>query len=421
MTWRGRGRPPQYKLPQFINSFQEKYFLPETKNRTRKFTPENVFLTLLHLCSGKNKEGYLHALFQTFDVNIAPVKSSLSKVRKKISSLFFADLLKQLLDSIRRPTWRGLYIYACDGFEAAIPRTESILKAGYKGRRLESRGKVGETYYPHLYLVHTYDVLSRTTKALSFGPDLHEIKGALEQIPKLETQSLTIYDRLYATQKIINAHFANRSFFLIRCRQGGGVPKEIKDFFANNKRTDSFFLNNDNSKKIYLYKIKHPKQKEIIVLMTNKENLGRDAVRDLYRMRWEVENSFRDLTESLKIEQWHSKDINGIEQEIYVRFWMMNFSRIQQFQIEKAAKNPFSKFYKRSNFKLILDFISSNWQKFLDGNKNILQKLKEIISRSTERRKRYSLSKPRQIRFNPSNYKAANVVFDRKEKMEKSP
>lgn len=369
-------------------------------------------MTLLHLCSGKNKEGYLHALFKTFDITEAPVKSSLSKVRRKISSLFFADLLDHLLQSIKRPTWRGLHIYATDGFEVAIPRSDSVLNANYRGRRIHSKGQVGSSYYPHLYMVHTYDVLSKTTKNLNFGPRLHEIRGALDQIPKSETKSLTIYDRYYGTHKIMNAHFERQNFFLIRCKNGGSSPREVTTFYNSNKKRDVFWLHNDPMKRIFLYKLKHPKQKETIVLMTNKEGLGSDAVRDLYRMRWEVENSFRDLTENLKVEQWHSKDINGIEQEIYVRFWIMNFARMHQFSVEKSPQNPFSKYYSRSNFKLVLDFIILHWQEFLSRSKKVLRILKEIILRSTETRKRYSRSKPRQIRFNPSNHKAANIIFD---------
>ena len=34
------------------------------------------------------------------------------------------------------------------------------------------------------------------------------------------------------------------------------------------------------------------------------------------RARWEVENSFRDFTQAIRLEQWHSKFINGIRQEL---------------------------------------------------------------------------------------------------------
>lgn len=364
---------------------------------------------MLHLCSGRNKEGYLHALIKGFDVTDAPAKSSLCKVRKKISSQFFGEYLSDLLKSFKRPTWRRLHLYATDGVEFAIPRTEEILDAGYRGRVLTG-GEV-QTYYPHLYLVHTYDVLSRTTKAINFGPRSNEIKGALLTIPELETNSLTIYDRFYSNMKVMRAHFDSENHFLIRFRRAKfGVPKEVTTFFESKKTMDSFLLEGHPDRRIYLYKLKHPTQKEVSVFATDRQDLGKRAIRELYRLRWEVETSFRDLVETLRIEQWHAKDVNGIEQEVYMRFWIMNFARIHQFNVEKADQNPLARTYSRSNFKLILDFIVGNIFEFFRKSKKILQKLKLIIARSTERRKHYSRVRPRQIRFNPSNHKAANVV-----------
>ena len=78
---------------------------------------------------------------------------------------------------------------------------------------------------------------------------------------------------------------------------------------------------------------------------------------ELYRLRWDVENYFRDLVNNLPVEQWHSKSENGVLQELYVRLWIMNYARIEQFLGEKLIKNPLARIYKRSNFKLILDFI----------------------------------------------------------------
>lgn len=368
---------------------------------------------MLQLCSGKNKEGYLHALFKSFSANDAPAKSSLSKMRKKVSYSFFRDALTDLLSTFKRPTWRGLHLYATDGFEAAIPRTESTFGAGYRGKRMRSKGKKGETYYPHLYTVHSYDVLSRTTKSICFGPKNNEIAGAMMNIPEFEKNSLVMYDRGFSAVKVMRATFEHGSYFLIRCRKDKfGVPKEIRDFIRSGKKRDSFLLEGYAERRVYLYKIEGRKRKETLYLATNKKDLGIKTVEELYWLRWEVENSFRDLVESLRIEQWHSKDINGIYQELYMRLWIMNFARIHQFEIEKRDKNPLARIYKRSNFKLVLDFFIVHWREIFDRSKKVLRDLKIIILRSTEERKHRSRSKPRQIRFNPSNYTAANIIFD---------
>jgi hypothetical protein len=278
---------------------------------------------------------------------------------------------------------------------------------------MRSRGKKGESYYPHLYSVHTYDVLSRTTKSICFSAKNNEIAGALANLPELEKNSLTIYDRFYSNVTTMRAHFEHGSYFLIRCRKDKfGVPIQVREFFKSDKKRDSFLLEGNPDRRVYLYKIKGKKRKETLVLATNKKDIGIDAAESLYWMRWEVETGFKDLVETLRIEQWHAKDINGIYQELYMRLWIMNFAKIHQFEIEKRPKNPFARIYKRANFKLVVDFFIVHWREIFERSKKILRALKIIIERSTETRKHRSRMKPRRIRFNPANYPAANVIFD---------
>lgn len=352
---------------------------------------------------------------RSFKFDSAPVKSSLSKYRDKISFLFFKAILNDLLESFRRPKWKGLHLYATDGFEMTLPRATEILAAGYKGRRVKTDSEdTGETYYPHMYTVQTYDILSRTTKALFVSIENHESQGAVENILKLEPKSLTLYDRGFSNYKVMNAHFDRRSYFLIRFKNGSRVHPKIQQFYKSNEQRNSFLLDENPDKRIYLYKVKGEKQKEMHVYVTNYKNLDLEEASALYRLRWEVENVFRDLVNSLPAEQWHSRTENGILQELYVRLWIMNYARIQQFQNEKEDKNPLRRIYKRSNFKLIVDFIIDHWDEFFARKRKFLQKIKILIQVSTEKRKRYSRSVKRQLRYQNKNYPAANIIFDEK-------
>ncbi len=367
---------------------------------------------MIYLCSGKNKEGYLHALMKSFDLECMPAKGSLSKYRQKISSLFFKDILNELLTSFKRPTWKGYHIYATDGFELSLPNAGDIRQVGYKGRRLKTKsGQTGETYYPHMYTVQTYDVLSRTLKAITILTENQETLGGVNNIQQLETKSITLYDRGFCNSKIINAHFANRSHFFIRFKSGNRIPVEIQSFWSSKAKSDSFLYNGDPDKRIYLYKVKNKKQ-GTQVFATSFKSMNLTEAEELYKLRWEVENSFRDQVNNLPLEQWHSKSENGILQELYVRLWIINYARIQQFMNEKPAKNPFAKIYQRSNFKLILNFVINHWSDFFARKKLYLQKIKYLIKASMEKRKHNCHSKKRQIKYQNKNYPAANIIFD---------
>jgi len=87
------------------------------------------FKTLVHLCSGKNNEGYIYALLQSFALDTSPVKSSLAKYRTKISYLFFKDHFLDLNNSFTRPKWKGVHLYGTDGL---------VLSAHVHGTNLRS-------------------------------------------------------------------------------------------------------------------------------------------------------------------------------------------------------------------------------------------------------------------------------------------
>jgi hypothetical protein len=355
---------------------------------------------------------------KSFSLEAMPVKSSLSKYRNKISSLFFKSILMELLSSFKRPTWRGYHVYGTDGFELTLPGGGDLRAIGYKGKRLKTEsGAKGETYYPHMYTVQTYDVLSRTTRAVYVSTVNHETNGALSNIENLEPKSITLYDRGFCNNKVMAAHFEKRSHFFIRFKTGKSIPREIQDFWNSNKRQESFLFQNDPEMRIYLFKIKHGKKKETHVYATSVKGVSLREAEELYRLRWDVENYFRDQVNNLPLEQWHSKNENGVLQELYVRLWIMNYARIEQFLSEKPIKNPLSRIYKRSNFKLILDFIISHWSDFFARKRKFLQKIKLLVKASTEKRKRNSRSVKRQLKYQNKNYPAANIIFDSEEKV----
>lgn len=242
--------------------------------------------------------------------------------------------------------------------------------------------------------------------------DNHEILGATLNIQQLEKNSLTLYDRGFCSYKIMRLHFAKENYFFIRYKSGKSIAKEIKNFISSKRKQDSFLFENNHEQRIYLYKVKNKKQKEVHIYATNYKGLSLKDAEDLYKLRWETETGFRDLVTTLPTEQWHSKTENGILQELYVRLWIMNFARIEQFKIEKSKENPLNKIYKRSNFKLILDFIIKRWDDFFAKKRKYLKKIKKLIQLSTETRRRYSRSCRRRLRYQNKNYPAANIIFD---------
>ncbi len=356
--------------------------------------------------AGQNKSGYYSALLSSFEGEELPDKSTLTKARKRISYTFFQEILSGLLATIEssRATFKGLRIYATDGLQLTLPRTEDIVKNGFNGRAVS---RYRESHMPKAYFTHCYDVLTGTTKDFRFGPRLDEHKDAVAMVPGLEKNSLTLYDRLFWSKKLVKAHIKAENYFAIRCRRNG-VPKEISDFFSSHKKFQTFTY---EGRTLYLVKLKNHLNKKYDVFVTNLPRAlwTLDSLERLYRLRWEVEQSFRDLTDTLKIEEWHSKSLNGILQELCTALWLVNFTKSQMNFFHKPPENPLAEAYQRPNFKLAIQYVAKELLRFLKKIRWVYDRLFELIIKSTEKRIHLSRAYPRQIRSPRSPYNYNNT------------
>jgi hypothetical protein len=364
------------------------------------------------LVSGANHEGYLHALENVFGKTgiRPPSKSSLSERRKHVSYRFFRWVFKKLIKQfeVRRPCFRGLRIYAVDGLQIALPRTKDVQENGYRGRSVTLNS---ETYYPRMYVTHAIDVLSEVTKDIMFSNSNDELKHAETMLNDgaFERNSLVIYDRLYISRRMLKAHQEAKNYFLMRVRRGMFPEADaLFEGVTRNKTGINIF-----GMVVYFVAIKNPETKEIAVFATNlpRSWVKRKWIHDLYKMRWGVETSFRELVRDLKAEQWHSKSVNGILQEIYALLWLRNYTKIQIHQNNPKPLPVLGKEYFKPNFKLILSYIVENLHPIFKRTYDGLIKLPNLVTRYMERRTRYSKRHPRELKYSLKRYNFNNTVW----------
>lgn len=343
-----------------------------------------------------------------------PVKSSLSKMRARISYHFFKDQFEKLIKKAdpHRSRFLGLIIYAIDGQMLTLPRSKEIAVQGFSGRAVS---KYRESHYPKGFLTHAYDVITGVTKTFRFTNRLNEQQDALEIIPTLERESLTLYDRLYFGVKLVRAHYQRGNHFLFRCRSN--ACKEIKAFTDDPAKpaTHTFIL--AGKYEIHLVRVYNRKEKKDDVFATSLplEILKSEIIKKLYRLRWEVEISFLELTGITKAEQWHTKTVNGIYQEIYARFWLINYTKLQIHAHTQKPSNPLRDEYKKPNFKLLYNFILLIFPSLLKRNQKVLYEFDLLRKMSLEKRRHHSRHYKREIKKPGSPYPSNNcqwVNFD---------
>jgi hypothetical protein len=158
----------------------------------------------------------------------------------------------------------------------------------------------------------------------------------------------------------------------------------------------------------------NPRSGEVALFATNlqRSRFRNKEINDLYALRWEVETANRDMTHTLKVEQWHSQSFNGILQELYTTLWLMNQARVQMALALKKRCNLDQLFdYAKSNFKLIVDFILDSLKDLANKKtRRVYGRLKHLLKISTEHRKRRSRSYPRQVKKSRKIYPSASTV-----------
>lgn len=381
--------------------------------RHRKFDPTTFFHSIVDLSiSERNYTGSINKVWSTFSSSKnAPFKSALCKIRTRISFTFFREKLEDLLNKYepQRKAWRGLRIYATDGDQYSLPATQDILDAGYRGYPCKD-GQ--ETHYPRMYVVHCCDMITGVTKEFRYANTNQELQLALEIATLLESKSVTLYDRLFFCRDLVTAHATSLSYFFAKCKSGETVLSEIQAFEASSLKKKKVFI---EGKEIMLLKIRNPKTEDENVFATNLPDkyLKQKKVDELYSLRWGAETNNRDFTETMKVEDWHSTKINGIQQEIYALLWATNMARIQ---IAKEIKkketiSPENRTYVSINFKTIMDFFALNLlQLAKTRSRKIITDFKNLMERSKEKRERLSREAPKVVKYEQKRFPSASLV-----------
>lgn len=365
---------------------------------------------MISLVSGKNKEGYQWSLIRTFVAHnmVAPSKAAFSQFRKRISFRFFRDILYKHLsdhDNLRHK-YQGLYVYAIDGFETEIPRSAEIVKSGYSGRSL---GSIRQTYYPRMYLGHCYDVINGLTKDLVVSKTNEELRMMDQMVPGLEKNSICLYDRLYFSKRVIQNHASYQNYYIARTKTEGG-HKEVVEFAYSQEREKIIILFGE---RVRLFKIKNRKTKTEMVLATNLffDWVSHETVYKLYFTRWEVEISFRDLVQSLKIEDFHAKNINGVLQELYARFWLMNYTKLQVLKSYRVHMNPGSYSYSKPNYKILFLWMAQNLKAILDDHMKLWGEFVQLVAMTIEKRIRRKRTYPRELKYSGKMYPRNSAII----------
>lgn len=327
--------------------------------RNRKLGFRDTLLMLLTMEGDCIKE----EIYRYFGRNSgAPSKSAFYRQRRKLNSQALASLLFMFNQKLPKQLYNGKYqLIACDGSAADIFRNPDDPDTFFEPNGKSSRG------FNQIHINAFFSILDRrfTNLVIQPGRKRNEYAAFCEMVDAAGSSAPpTIYfaDMGYASYNNFAHVIENRQFFLIRCndkRLAGILGRSVDGLRELDMRVDRILTRSQSKKKRrhpessenyrytcmavpmdYLDEV-HPEYDislrvvrfEIAPgsfenIITNLDDVEFDLYdfKDLYHLRWNEENAFRDLKYPLCLTAFHSKKYEYIVQEVWARAILHNFS-----------------------------------------------------------------------------------------------
>ena len=327
--------------------------------RNRKMGFRDTILMLLTMEADCIKEELYRYFGRTTD---APSKAAFYKQRKKLNEMALANLLFTFNAKLTKKLYNDKYQFiACDGSAVDIFRNPNDPDTFFEPNGKSTRG------FNQVHINAFYSILDRrfTNLVIQPGRKRNEYSAFCEMVDAAGNDGTpTVYfaDMGYASYNNFAHDIENGQFFLIRCndkRLQGILGRPIeglkemdchvdriltrtqsKKKYSRPELMDQYrytckavpmdYLNNDRAEydislRIVRFEIAPGSFENIITNLPDIE-FNFDDFKELYHMRWNEENSFRDLKYPLCLKALHSKKYEYIVQEIWARAILHNFS-----------------------------------------------------------------------------------------------
>lgn len=359
-----------------------------TRNRKQSFQKIIQFIISMENDSIKRE------LMKYFDfLSDAPTDAAFNLQRGKIKPSAFEYLFHKFTNKIPdEKNYRGYKLVACDGSSLCIYRNPED-SATYVQQDRTIRG------FNLLHLNTLYDLCNRKFLDAIIQPahEIDEREALLKMIKRTEFttpgKTIIIADRGYTSLKLFAYLDKSSLKYLIRFKEAPNKNKaygiELPDlehydfttkiFLTHRRKKEVLFQKNKTVK--YLRRASDLDEFDVIgerddipltlrfvrfplshdsyeILVTNlpEEDFNTEELRELYRMRWGIENSYKELKYAAGLNGLHSKKREYIEQEIWAKLVLYNYGEAvaMRINVERKEKEGKQKYIYELNYTTAL-------------------------------------------------------------------
>lgn len=303
----------------------------------------------------------------------------------KISFQAFYDAILHLNEyyysDFKYKTYHGYRLLAIDGSIYTLPSSEELIQEfgtnlfSAKQKWLKGQVSIAFDVLNHVCVDAKLDAYRKSER--------HQ---ALEHLEHITGENLFLFDRGYLCKDLITK--LNKLNFQYCFRASSVANITVKEFIKSEHDDLVTTLDYDNySIKVRLVKIKlNTGETEILVTSLLDKKFSKTKLKQLYSMRWKVEEAYKDFKHALSAENFTGKKVNTIKQEFYARILMYNISMMTcRNSVDKLANKSSKKHKYQTNKRALLGLIKAYSPSLFFRKMNYISvKLKNIITLATQ-------------------------------------
>ena len=251
--------------------------------------------------------------------------AALTKARAKISWSVFDDLLKKaaalaqtLFPAADCYQWKKMNVYAIDGSKYQLPASAAIREHFDPHSGLDPDNP-GRGHYPMALVSTAYDVfrqlpVARTVVALADADERVQAKVLLAHLPSggvaVLDQGYPSYDMLQECQE------SYEGYFLCRCPAKNSFSA-VDTFVRSGKSSAMIELTPDLRVRAIRFSAPDGKLSVLLTNLIDAAAFSNQSIIKLYLLRWKIEVHYLAEKRDCKIENFRSRGVNGVMQELF--------------------------------------------------------------------------------------------------------
>jgi len=279
-------------------------------------------------------------------------QSAFSQARLKIAPEAFIELRKDaneyFYSNYQVKRWKGFRLIAIDGSSAVLPKTpETIDKFGMHVTDAEKKSSVLGR------ISKAYDVLNDITiDARLTSPQTDERTLATEHLMYFNKHDLALLDRGYPSYELFRdirragAQFCARvsvaHWNIAKQLIESGERERIVELMPSERFLKKYKTEKPDAEpvKCRFICIELPSgEKEVLVTsLTDTEKYPYQIFKELYHLRWGIEESYKKDKHRLQLENFSGKTITAIYQDFYANILLGNLTAILSSSLDSCIK-----------------------------------------------------------------------------------